>query len=98
MAKDTLGRRIVEREKHIKIFGMPLELNAEVVTLNSFSSHADKNGLIDYVKNCRGRLREVFIVHGEENQSDELRTNLKKLNLKVRVPAENETVYLSSRR
>lgn len=97
MAKNTLGRRIVEREKQVKIFGTPRELNAEVVTLNAFSSHADKNGLLDYVKKCRGKLKEVFIVHGEEEQSDVLRTNLKKLNLKVNVPAKNEVVYLSTR-
>jgi metallo-beta-lactamase family protein len=76
---------------------MARELNAEVVTLNAFSSHADKNGLVEYVKRCRGRLKEVFIVHGEEEQSEVLRGNLKKLNLKVRVPARGDTVYLSSR-
>ncbi|MBU2541233.1 MAG: MBL fold metallo-hydrolase [Candidatus Omnitrophica bacterium] len=98
MAKDTLGRRIVERKKEVRIFGMPRALNAEVVTLNAFSSHADKNGLVQYAKQCRGKLKEVFIVHGEESQSEVLRTNLKRLNLKVRIPAKNETVYLSSRK
>jgi len=42
MAKNTLGRRIVEREEQVKIFGTPRELKAEVITLNAFSSHADK--------------------------------------------------------
>jgi metallo-beta-lactamase family protein len=98
MAKNTLGRRIVEREKTVKIFGLPRQLNAEVVTLNAFSSHADKNGLVDYAKSCQGSLKEVFIVHGEEEQSDVLRTNLKKLNLKVRIPKKNEVVFLSSRK
>lgn len=98
MAKNTLGRRIVEREETVKIFGQPRQLNAEVVTLNAFSAHADKDGLAEYVKNCRGKLKQVFIVHGEEEQWEVLRTNLKKLNLKVRVPAKNETVFLSSRK
>ncbi|MFA5101093.1 MAG: MBL fold metallo-hydrolase, partial [Candidatus Omnitrophota bacterium] len=49
MAKETLGRRIVEREKVVRIFGQPYKLNAEVVTLNAFSSHADKFGLVEYV-------------------------------------------------
>ena len=97
MAKNTLGRRIVERKEQVKIFGMPKELNAEVITLNAFSSHADKDGLLEYVKKCQGKLKEVFIVHGEEEQSNVLRTNLKKLNLKVRVPAKDEIVYLSTR-
>lgn len=96
MAKNTLGRRIVEREETVKIFGQPRQLNAEVVTLNAFSSHADKDGLVEYVKNCGPKLKQVFIVHGEKEQSQVLRGNLKKLNLKVRVPPKNETVFLSS--
>ncbi|MDP8289760.1 MAG: MBL fold metallo-hydrolase [Candidatus Susulua stagnicola] len=97
MAKNTLGRRIVEREEQVKIFGTPRELKAEVITLNAFSSHADKNGLIGYVKRCQGKLKEVFIVHGEEEQSNVLRTNIKKMNIKVQVPAKGEVVYLSTR-
>jgi len=46
-----------------------------------------KNGLIGYVKRCQGKLKEVFIVHGEEEQSNVLRTNIKKMNIKVQVPA-----------
>jgi len=97
MAKNTLGRRIVEKEETVKIFGQPYELNAEVVTLNAFSSHADKNGLVAYAKNCRGKLKQIFIVHGEEEQSKVLRTNIKKLNIKTQIPAKDEVVFLSSR-
>ncbi|MFH0731590.1 MAG: MBL fold metallo-hydrolase [Candidatus Omnitrophota bacterium] len=96
MAKDTLGRRIVEREKQVRIFGRPYDLNAEVVTLNAFSSHADENGLVDFVKKCRSSLRQVFIIHGEEEQSEVLRANLKKLNLKVSIPAKNEIAFLKA--
>jgi metallo-beta-lactamase family protein len=95
MAKETLGRRLVEREKTVRIFGRPYQLNAEVVTLNAFSSHADKDGLVDYVRNTGGRLKKVFIVHGEPEQSDVLRTNLKKLNIKAVVPEKNEIVFLA---
>jgi len=97
MAKNTLGRRIVEKEETVKIFGQPHQLNAEVVTLNAFSSHADKNGLVQYAKGCGGKLKQVFIVHGEEEQSEILRTNIKKLNIKTQIPAKDEIVFLSSR-
>ncbi|MCF7908253.1 MAG: MBL fold metallo-hydrolase [Candidatus Omnitrophica bacterium] len=97
MAKNTLGRRIVERNPEVKIFGHPYKLNAEVVTLNAFSSHSDKNGLVEYVKKCQGKLKKVFIVHGDEEQSEVLRTNLKKHNIKVSIPAKDETVFLSGR-
>jgi metallo-beta-lactamase family protein len=98
MAKDTLGRRIVEREKTVRIFGQPYDLNAEVVVLNAFSSHADRDGLVDYVKNSRGSLKKVFIVHGDLDQSEALRTNLKKLNIKAYIPAKNEVVFLAKKR
>lgn len=98
MAKETLGRRIVEREKIVKIFGRPYNLNAEVITLNAFSAHADKDGLVDYVKSFGKRLKKVFIVHGEEEQSEVLRTNLKKLNLKAVIPAKDEVVFLAKRK
>jgi metallo-beta-lactamase family protein len=98
MAKATLGRRIVEREKTVRIFGQPYDLNAEVVVLNAFSSHADRDGLVDYVKNSRGSLKKVFIVHGDLDQSEALRTNLKKLNIKAYIPAKNEVVFLAKKR
>jgi len=98
MAKDTLGKRIVEGHEQVRIFGRPVDLNAEVVRLNAFSSHADKDGLVEYVKSCRGKLKKVFIVHGDEEQSDVLRNNLKKLNLKVQVPAKGDIAFLKQQR
>ncbi len=94
MARNTLGRRIVEREKTVRIFGRLHELKAEVVILNAFSSHADEDALVEYAKTCRGKLKEVFIVHGEKDQSDILRTNLKKHNIKVRIPNKDKIVFL----
>ncbi len=96
MAQDTLGKRIVNKMPQVKIFGQLYELNAEVVVINAFSSHADSNGLVEYVKGCRGRLKKIFIVHGDEDQSNILRENLKKLNLNPHVPAKNEIVYLKA--
>ncbi len=96
MAKNTLGKRIVEKNEQVRIFGRLYELKAEVVVINAFSAHADENGLVEYAKNCRGRLKKVFIVHGDEDQSEALRNNLKKLNLKPRIPSRNEVIFLKS--
>jgi len=99
MAKATLGRRIVEKEKTVKIFGRPQQLNAEVVVINAFSSHADKEGLVDYVKGFdKGRLKKVFIVHGDEDQSEVLRTNLKRIGVRPCIPAKEEVVFLARRK
>ena len=96
MPENTLGRKIYEKQPAVNIFGRPYELNAEVVIMDAFSAHADKNYLIRYVKECRGRLKKVFIVHGEPKQSEELRKSIKSLNVKVSVPKKNEEVYLAA--
>jgi metallo-beta-lactamase family protein len=98
MAKNTLGRRIVEKEKVVRIFGQPYHLNAEVVVLNAFSSHADKDGLVEYVESLKGSLKKVFIVHGDVDQSEVLRTNLKNLNIKAHIPAKDEVLFLAKRK
>jgi metallo-beta-lactamase family protein len=66
-APHTLGRRIVERRPRVKIFGVERELRAEVVVMNGFSAHADQKDLGEFVGEARagGRLRQIFLVHGE---------------------------------
>ena len=95
MPKNTLGRRIAEKKPMVNIFGKPYQLRAEVTVVDAFSAHADKHGLIRYVKECRGRLKRVFIVHGEPAQSEELRKSLKSLNIRVSVPRKNQEIYLA---
>ncbi|MCT4592383.1 MAG: MBL fold metallo-hydrolase, partial [Candidatus Gracilibacteria bacterium] len=67
-AIDTLGRRIVEKRKHIKIFDHEYIRNAEVEIINGFSGHADKNDLLSFANDIQG-LKKVFVVHGEEESS-----------------------------
>jgi metallo-beta-lactamase family protein len=68
-AKHTLGRRIAERQPEVKIFGVPRPLEAEVVVMDAFSAHADRDDLLDFVDRCRDRLRRTFLIHGEEEQA-----------------------------
>ena len=67
-AKNTLGRKIVERQPTVRIFGVERSLEAEVVVMDAFSAHADRDDLLDFVGRCRSSLRRVFLVHGEEEQ------------------------------
>ncbi|HAH22075.1 MAG: hypothetical protein A2Y00_07590 [Omnitrophica WOR_2 bacterium GWF2_43_52] len=94
MAKNTLGRSIVERHKRVKIFGESFELKAEVEVMNAFSAHADKNELIDYAQNTKGRLKKIFIVHGDMDQSEALALNLINNGFKAYIPKKFETVVL----
>jgi metallo-beta-lactamase family protein len=51
----------------VNIFGDPFNVRAEVVTMDAFSGHADKNDLVDYIGKIEG-LKKIFLVHGEEEQ------------------------------
>ncbi len=94
MAKDTLGRRIVEREKIVRIFGIEYEFNAEVVVINSLSGHADKNELCDFVAQCLP-LKRIFLVHADLEQSQALYETLSQKGLNVYIPSKDEEVLLN---
>lgn len=68
MAENTLGRKIVDGEKSVKIYDEMYKVNAEVVILDAFSGHADMNDLDQWIKRISG-LKKVMLVHGEEDQS-----------------------------
>jgi metallo-beta-lactamase family protein len=93
MAKDTLGRRIVEKARVVRIFGIEFELNAEVVVINAFSGHADQNELIGFASECLP-LKRLFIVHGDPEQSQALYDCLQKKGFNAHIPAKNEEVLL----
>lgn len=93
MARDTLGRRIVDREKIVRIFGIEYELNAEVVIINAMSGHADKDELLEFVNACLP-LKRIFLVHGEEEQSQALLDVLTQRGLNAYIPLKDEEVLL----
>lgn len=77
-AQHTLGRRIVERRRQVPIFGVPRNLEAEVVVLNGFSAHADRSELLAFAETMRerGPLRQVALIHGEIKAQLSLRDEL----------------------
>ena len=87
-AEHTLGRKIVERWPEVTIFGEVKKLNCEVAVMNSFSGHADQNELLDYVDNFDNeKLKNIFLVHGDVDQSEKFAAVLKEKNFKnVTIP------------
>ncbi|MDD4954018.1 MAG: MBL fold metallo-hydrolase [Candidatus Omnitrophica bacterium] len=94
MAQNTLGKRIVDKVPFVRIFGVEHELNAQVVVINAFSGHADKNELLDFVSRCLP-LKRVFLVHGEPGQSQAFLEALKEKGVDAYLPAKNEEALLS---
>ena len=67
-AEHTLGAQIVAGKNPVNIFGEPQEVRAKVVSLDTYSGHADKNELRRYVQKISGNLKKIFCIHGEEAQ------------------------------
>jgi len=69
-AVDTLGRQITDGASDVRILGQNYPVNAKVVKLNGFSSHADKDELLAWISALKRPPRQVFVVHGEENSAN----------------------------
>jgi metallo-beta-lactamase family protein len=67
-AANTLGRRLVEKAKQVRIFGEPYDVKARVAVINGFSAHADCDELDDTVRPQAGNCRTALLVHGEPDQ------------------------------
>src|SRR5512134_1292292 len=61
----TLGRRLADRERQVKIFGEPYSVKAEIATIGGLSGHAGQDLLTKYAVNVKGTVKKVFLVHGE---------------------------------
>ena len=64
-APHTLGRRLADREKQVKIFGEPYSVKAEVATIGGLSGHAGQDLLTRYGLAVKDTAKKVFLVHGE---------------------------------
>jgi metallo-beta-lactamase family protein len=64
-APHTLGRRLAERQKKVKIFGEVYHRKARVATIGGLSAHGGQNFLLEYALASRRQLKQIFLVHGE---------------------------------
>jgi metallo-beta-lactamase family protein len=81
-AENTLGRKLVDGMKEVKIFGEPMEVRAEIASLQALSGHADRDELLAWMKSMTkpmtpGGLKKVFLVHGEPDQAAGLSTSIR---------------------
>jgi len=94
-AENTLGRRIVERRKPIRIFGDEYRLNAKVHSINALSAHADRNELLGYFEQMGPNVRRSYVVHGEMDQAESFAEALRELGAgDVQIPEPGQTVEL----
>ena len=94
-AKGTLGRRIVDGAKSVRLFGEEIAVRAEIFTLGGFSAHADQPALLGWLQGFRRPPRRTFIVHGEEDIAlGFAHTVGTQLGWHVQVPSEGESAEI----
>jgi len=95
-AQGTLGRRLQEGAKKVRIFGLEHEVWARVETIHTFSAHADRDDLLWFMKAIDPRPRTIFLVHGEPQDRAKLAEHLKDAGIaRVAAPDHGDVVELA---
>jgi metallo-beta-lactamase family protein len=95
-APHTLGRRLVERRKVVKIFGQEYPLRARVEVINGYSAHADRDGLLGWVEPIAQDLQQAFVVHGDPGPAAALADGLRKLGVREVAVPEQGSLFQAS--
>lgn len=69
-AVGTLGRGLIDGNKHVKIFGESIDVEAHIEQMEGISGHADQNGLLSWIGSFREKPKQVFVVHGDDKVCD----------------------------
>jgi metallo-beta-lactamase family protein len=86
-AEDTLGRKLIEGEKHVNIFGEERMVRARIEVIDGFSAHADEGEMLDFIGAIPKRPDHAFVVHGEPEAAQAMAAGLKGLGIpNVAVP------------
>ena len=91
----TLGRRIVDKQKEIRVMGNKLAVNAHIHTLGGFSAHGDQRDLRYWLRSFGHSPKKIFIVHADEEIAIGFGSNIRsELGIEVDIPKLNEEFEL----
>jgi metallo-beta-lactamase family protein len=92
---ETLGRRLADREPHVKIFGETYKCRAEIATIGGLSAHAGQDVLVEYAAGIKNSAQYIFLVHGEDKGVLPLKEKLRESRVKhVYYPTMHSSVEL----
>ena len=95
-APGTLGRRIVDGEKKVTIFGEEMAVNARIEYIEGYSGHADQEWLMNFVYSFISKPKHIFLVHGEDDSQTVLKNKiLEGTGIGVSIPEYGETYEIS---
>jgi metallo-beta-lactamase family protein len=94
-AEGTLGRRIVEGAKSVRIHGLPRAVRARITQVQGFSAHADRDELLRWLSKLTVNPRRIFVTHGERQAAEYFSRFLhEKTGCETAVPAYRSRVKL----
>ena len=95
-AEGTLGRRIVDGARSVRLFGEQVPVRAKVFTIGGLSAHADQSALLGWLSGFRAPPRQTWVVHGEPLAAQALRESIeRRLHWKAGVPAYLQAVEVA---
>lgn len=95
-APGTLGRRIVDGEKKVKIFGEEIAINARIEYIEGYSGHADQEWLMNFIFSFITKPKHIFLVHGEPTGQEILKNKIiDEAELPVTIPEYGQTYTLN---
>ncbi len=97
-AAGTLGRRIVDGQKIVKILGEEFTVKARVEYIEGFSGHADQQGLINFVSSFKQKLpKHIFLIHGETDAKEILKGKINEEigDIKISIPTYGQEYTLN---
>jgi metallo-beta-lactamase family protein len=96
-AAGTLGRRLVDGVRRVRIFGEEIPVRADIYTIGGLSAHADRDALLSWLRHFRSPPRHCFIVHGEATTSGLFAESVRAMGWQnVVVPGRGECVDFDS--
>jgi metallo-beta-lactamase family protein len=91
----SLGRRLVDGQKVVTIFGERIPVNATIHTLNGFSGHADQSELLKWFSTLAPAKPKVFLTHGEDRGREALARLIKHHHkLSSHLPRQGEVIEI----
>jgi metallo-beta-lactamase family protein len=91
----SLGRRILDGEKRVKILGEEVEVKCKIRSISGYSAHADQAGLLKWIEPMRLTLKKIFLVQGEEDQMELLSQKINdELAIETEIPSLGEEAVL----
>ncbi|MBC29650.1 MAG: MBL fold metallo-hydrolase [Muricauda sp.] len=75
-AEGTRGKKLLEGEKELKVYGKTVPFKMQVVEIEGLSAHADHEELLDWMSEIRNKPKRIFIVHGEKESAEALQKGI----------------------